>query len=202
MAPNARRTLFIKKEFQARVILTILLCVFIFANVTLCLLALLFARAADGATAEEFLFSGRFAERTLPALALVEAAGLLVIAYVALYVSHRMAGPIHRIETLVDRMTGGDFSAEVKVRRDDEFQDLARRVDAMAVMTRERFAGCEERAARIEHDAGACGSGEAAARIGRLAAEIRDLCASARGGVGNGADAGSGDGAGDAGTAS
>ena len=49
-----------------------------------------------------------------------------------LFFSHRIAGPIYKIEKSIDEIARGNLALKIKLRKGDEFQDLA---DIMNVMT-------------------------------------------------------------------
>lgn len=80
-------------------------------------------------------------------LAIVVAAELLgmgIIFVIALFVSHSMAGPIYRIEKLSKKIGQGDLSVGIHIRKNDEFQDLAEKLDGMVAHIRSRLASIKE----------------------------------------------------------
>jgi methyl-accepting chemotaxis protein len=50
----------------------------------------------------------------------------------ALILSHRLAGPVHRIKMVLREIGRGDFQAEIKLRKRDELADLVKVVNTMA----------------------------------------------------------------------
>jgi len=56
---------------------------------------------------------------------------VLVILIIALFVSHRFAGPIERLESDLDRVLAGDTRHRVRVRRKDDLAGVARRINAL-----------------------------------------------------------------------
>jgi|GEM_PF-2107031 len=134
-----RTKLIIKKEFQIRIILSIILSVFIFANVTITLSAFFLSEIFYNNTITQIAGSETLYKVVIPVFLVVELIGLMLIFYVSLYISHRMAGPIYRLEKSVLKIGGGDFSFEVKVRKDDEFQDLASRLNEMSLSLKSKL---------------------------------------------------------------
>lgn len=74
----------------------------------------------------------------LPLILGVQLIGLALVAVIALFFSHKIAGPIYRLEQLSKVIGTGDLSVRVKVRQDDEFQELADEMDHMVASLREK----------------------------------------------------------------
>ena len=62
----------------------------------------------------------------------------IVILAVALYVSHRIAGPLYRIEKEIALIKGGDLTRHFSIRQKDQLQTLARHLDEMTQALEER----------------------------------------------------------------
>ncbi len=56
----------------------------------------------------------------------------IIICFLSVFVSHKIAGPVYRLEESVKTIASGDFSRRIKLRQGDELQDLA---DAFNTMT-------------------------------------------------------------------
>ena len=68
----------------------------------------------------------------LPALALSLAVNLALSVLFALFYSQRLAGPIHRFKTDIEKLQNGEpLKAAFHLRGADEFQDLAHAFDGM-----------------------------------------------------------------------
>jgi methyl-accepting chemotaxis protein len=52
--------------------------------------------------------------------------------------SHRIAGPLHNLNTKMQRIAGGEEPSAVKFRRNDQFRDLAESFNAMIAKLRNR----------------------------------------------------------------
>ncbi|MBL0350609.1 MAG: methyl-accepting chemotaxis protein [Elusimicrobia bacterium] len=63
---------------------------------------------------------------------------------VALFYSHLIAGPIYRFGHVLGRMKQGDLTLSVRLRRFDEFQDLAKDFDEVLGVLRQKARGDRE----------------------------------------------------------
>ena len=66
---------------------------------------------------------------TLPALIVLFVA--VIFGSTAVLI-HRLAGPLVPMERVLERLAEGDFSARANLRKHDEFQELAERINAIA----------------------------------------------------------------------
>ncbi len=53
------------------------------------------------------------------------ALGLVFIYGISIFFSHSIAGPIYKLERVFDQIAAGNMNVEYKLRRLDEFQELA-----------------------------------------------------------------------------
>ncbi|NQT95183.1 MAG: HAMP domain-containing protein [Candidatus Omnitrophica bacterium] len=58
------------------------------------------------------------------------------IAWFSLFLSHRIAGPWHRLEMTLNDMARGNFSYDIKLRKGDELQSLAESINRVIVSIR------------------------------------------------------------------
>ena len=54
---------------------------------------------------------------------------ILVFTTFSIFLSHRIAGPIYKIKTVIDKMAKGDLPPSVVLRKNDEFKELAESVN-------------------------------------------------------------------------
>ena len=54
---------------------------------------------------------------------------MLVISLVSIFVTHKFAGPLYRIERVMQGIAEGNLPSSIRVRSDDDLQDLARHLD-------------------------------------------------------------------------
>jgi len=124
----ARRSLFVKKDFQKRFIFKtlglIVLLFLVFAALYLGSMMMMDNRGGEGNRFVEIVFKYSLAIlRTRLGFILGVVAGVLFL--FALILSHQIAGPIFRIETELERLSKGDLTRPVRLREDDEFQEIA-----------------------------------------------------------------------------
>jgi hypothetical protein len=83
------------------------------------------AGGGDGKTGSAFI------EGVLPWLLINDLAIMVLIIIVGVFATHRVAGPVYRMESDIDRVLGGEKGVSVKLRRTDAFPGLARRVNQL-----------------------------------------------------------------------
>lgn len=66
----------------------------------------------------------------LSSLVAIIATGALTIIF-TLVISHRIAGPLYRLEKDIAEVNKGNLNMEIRVRKDDELQDLAKSLNQM-----------------------------------------------------------------------
>ena len=124
---NARRIKVIDGRFQYGTIaiaLTIVLAgVLLFAAGTT--LYDLLAHAAGSAARPELLLV------ILPPLLLNDLVIMLLFIVLGILATHRIAGPVYRIEIDIERVLAGEKGVRVRTRRRDAFPDLAERVNEL-----------------------------------------------------------------------
>lgn len=56
-----------------------------------------------------------------------------VVALISIFLSHRIAGPVFRIERYLGKVAKGDFSSIIRLRKRDELKNLAAAINKMTV---------------------------------------------------------------------
>jgi methyl-accepting chemotaxis protein len=124
-----RRNYFIKPDIQGLFIFKAFILVFL-----CCILyAVIFAGFSTNSMTityeENNLLLGKtpiiLFKEMLKAQGLFIATGGVAVVIFALIRSHRFAGPIHRFELTIKKMTKGDYSARIRLRPKDDSHDLA-----------------------------------------------------------------------------
>jgi methyl-accepting chemotaxis protein len=64
-----------------------------------------------------------------------------LVIIIGIYVSHKIAGPIYRIEKFLDAMANGDYSSVLTLRRKDELVALANGINRVLEDVKETFKG-------------------------------------------------------------
>src|SRR5262245_46973304 len=114
--PYKRHIVIIKKEFQYKFILLVMACV----AVAIAVIAFDVIASFAGASGAGELTSTHDVKVALLIKAVVYLAGVFLV---SLVVSHRIAGPLYRLEKCVEQLALGDLSFQVHLREGDELQD-------------------------------------------------------------------------------
>jgi methyl-accepting chemotaxis protein len=56
---------------------------------------------------------------------------ILVFTTFSIFISHRIAGPIYKIKSVIDKMASGDLPPQIYLRKNDEFKELAESVNKL-----------------------------------------------------------------------
>ncbi len=67
----------------------------------------------------------------LPVLLLEALIVMVLLAVFGVLYSHRIAGPVYRMECDIERVLCGEQNVEIRLRRFDQFQNLARKVNRL-----------------------------------------------------------------------
>lgn len=126
---NRRRNYFIKKEFQAKfilkfcilVILTALISAFLIYHFSGRSVTTVFEKSRIKIVPSTTFITPSLIISSLISVVLVGTATIIVV----LFISHRIAGPLYKLESLLERMASGDVSFDVHLRRKDEIKELA-----------------------------------------------------------------------------
>lgn len=133
---HPRKQLVVKQDFQYRYAAMILLVVFLFTNLSILIAYLLFLNEAVVAWMRETFQLDQTWQIMVPILGVAQVLGFIITAGVATIVSHRIAGPLYRLERDLEELSSGDFSLTVRFRKGDEFQEIAEAMNAMVVHVR------------------------------------------------------------------
>lgn len=135
---NQRKNYFIKKGFQTKLTLIILLVTVIVANLVGGLIyGLLTGHEATRLLAG--IFEVRTGDLLLPVIVLSEIIAVLIVAMIGLFVSHTMAGPVYRFERVLDSMSEGDFDCSFQLRHHDEFHEIEDGLNKLIGVLNERM---------------------------------------------------------------
>ena len=126
---NRRKNYFIKKEFQAKFILKFCALVMLTAVISSVLIYLFLSHSVITVfenskitikTSTEFIMPGLMLS-SLISVILVSLATVIIV----LFISHRIAGPLYRLENSLEKMGEGDLSFDVYFRKNDETRALS-----------------------------------------------------------------------------
>jgi len=168
-----RRQLYVKKEFQFRFILKF--CLILLAGVIIST-GLLFFFSQDTLTSSfshSRLVIRSTAEAMLPAIITTNLISLALIIVttiiVTLYISHKIAGPIFRLENELQRIGRGDLTTTVSLRNNDQMLAFAERVNEMTAQLNRRVTEIRQQAEKI---AAAASQPDASEKVNRRAEKL------------------------------
>jgi methyl-accepting chemotaxis protein len=146
MTDNKRKACFINKQFQMQFVARFCSLVVLGASLTVILVFLyLFYEGSVTVTFVNSTFDFELtADYLLPIMLAVSGISILVIgiaaAITAVYFSHRIAGPMYRIERVTGAIASGDLTQCIKLRTNDEMQKTAEDINGMVEAIRVRVA--------------------------------------------------------------
>ena len=131
-----RRQVYVKKDFQFRFILKFCLILLVGVGISTGLLFFFSQDTLTSSFSHSRLIIRSTAEAMLPAIITTNLISLALIIVttiiVTLYISHKIAGPIFRLEQELERIGQGDLTTTVALRDNDQMEAFAQRVNAMA----------------------------------------------------------------------
>ncbi len=151
---NRRRQYYIKKEFQRNFILKFCLLVLTGSVISGVIIYL-----KSGATATTSFEGLRLvikstADYILPAILLsgIAVAVITVIAtiFITLLTSHKIAGPLYRIEKDIDSLASGNLRQKFNLRQGDEIKPLAKALDSMTCFLSGEVTALKKNIAELE----------------------------------------------------
>ncbi len=126
---SKRRQLFIDPTFQARFIVKFCVIVVVSSLLIAGVVLALTSSSTTIAIENSKVLVKPTSDYILPVLSLtvltVTAGAALAVLMLTLFISHRIAGPVYRIQTEVERMKDGDLVRNFNIREKDELQGLA-----------------------------------------------------------------------------
>ncbi|MFA5144150.1 MAG: methyl-accepting chemotaxis protein [Candidatus Omnitrophota bacterium] len=151
---NRRRNYFIKKDFQRNFILKFCLLVAIGSIVSGLIIYLMSRSTATTSFENLRLVIKSTADYILPAV-LLSGAIVIVITGIAailitLFTSHKIAGPLYRIEKDIREVAAGDLTQEFNLRSGDEIKPIAGALNLMAHYLRDEVGALKKDIARLE----------------------------------------------------
>ena len=149
-----RRNYFILKDFQGRFILK-LLAVSIMGSILAVLVFIFFAdRKIDGLLCSMAIPASAFRGNLLLKEALwanVVVASVIAVVFLAAgrAIFRKIIGALSHIRNNILKITGGNLSTKIVLRKNDEFQEFAAEVNNLSTELNRRFSGIKERTKRI-----------------------------------------------------
>lgn len=130
-----RKRYFIKPGFQSRLTAIFILIVIIVANIVGALVYGISIEKLESKLVVESklpIDTSQLGQALLPGVLIAEIISILIVAFICIFVTHTIAGPVYRMERVAKSIGEGDLTNFIKLRPKDELKDLA---DALNEMT-------------------------------------------------------------------
>lgn len=144
----ARKNYFIAKGMQSRFAGTILLLVFLITVITACNIYVLGsfflstqATLTEGQTVESMMRT--FVTELWPRLLLLVLVNVIIVFIVSIMYSHQIAGPAYKLEKSIQRISNGDLTFEIHLRKNDNLKELAMAINGMLGKFRDTIASAK-----------------------------------------------------------
>ena len=147
-----RHRVFIKPGFQFRLTLIFILVVIIVANIVG---ALIYGLSIDKletklvVEAKLPIDTSQLGQTLLPGVIIAELISILLTAFICIFVTHTIAGPVYRMERVARSIGEGDLTNFIKLRPKDELKDLADSMNEMTMGLRNKVTGLKDLSSRI-----------------------------------------------------
>jgi methyl-accepting chemotaxis protein len=147
-----RKKYFIKPGFQSRLTAIFILIVIIVANIVGALVYGFSVQKLEDKLVEESklpIDSKQLGQALLPGVIIAELISIFVVAFICIFVTHTIAGPVYRMERVVRNIGEGDLTHFTKLRPKDELKDLADAMNDMTMGLRNKVIHLKENLAQI-----------------------------------------------------
>ncbi len=172
--PCKRNRYFIKKKFQAGVILKFSLIVLAGILVSTILLFSLSQDSLTSCYAHSRLEIKSTGQAILPAVLVTNLVTLGLICLfsmaVMLFISHKIAGPLFRFEKGIKEVAQGDLRVKVNLRKKDQLSDISTALNQMTSSIHEKISHIDARLSQIE----GMDNGRMGEEIAALKSDIRN----------------------------
>ncbi|MFC1708737.1 HAMP domain-containing protein [Candidatus Omnitrophota bacterium] len=142
-AINKRKDYFIKKKFQGKFMFKFCMLVVLGAVITGAFLYLLSADTVTTAFIDSRLSIIRTSDYILPILISSSLISVVLVSiatvFVIMFLSHRIAGPLYKMEKSVKEIGEGNLNLKINLRSTDEITEMADRLNEMTRNIRERL---------------------------------------------------------------
>lgn len=177
---SQRKNYFISKDMQSKFAGTILLLAFLVAVITACNIYVLGSYFVSTSTT---LVEARSLTATLqhfvtefwPRLMVLVFVNVIIVFIVSVMYSHQTAGPAYKLEKSIKRITEGDLTFEVSLRRNDNLKELAVALNDLLKKFRETLAKAKTLSDDIAVKLDSVESDERFRQLAMNAAELSEL---------------------------
>lgn len=177
---SQRKNYFVSKDMQSRFAGTILLLAFLVAVITACNIYVLGSYFVSTSTT---LVEARSLTATLqhfvtefwPRLMVLVFVNVIIVFIVSVMYSHQTAGPAFKLEKSIKRITEGDLTFEVSLRRSDNLKELATALNDLLKKFRTTLAKTKSLSDDISIRLGSLKDDEKFRQLAANAEELREL---------------------------
>ncbi len=148
-----RHRVFIKPGFQFRLTLILILVVIIVANIVGALVYGLSIDKLESKLVVEAklpIDTTQLGQALLPGVIIAELISILITAFICIFVTHTIAGPVYRMERVARSIGEGDLTNFIKLRPKDELKDLADSMNEMTMGLRNKVTSLKEASERVK----------------------------------------------------
>ena len=154
---NRRKNYYIKKRFQSNFILKFLTLLLSGAFISGVIIYFMSRGALTTTFDNSRLAIRSTADYILPSLLLSGAVVIMVIGFAAivvtLFTSHKIAGPLYRIEKDIEELASGNLNVRFNLRGGDEIKALAARLDDLTASLRSKVVVIKDAFTSLERSA-------------------------------------------------
>ena len=151
-----RKNYYIDKKFQGKFILKFCLLIVIGSLISGAIIYGMSRATVTTAFENSHLTIKSTADFILPAVLLSSAVVILMIGIatiaITLFTSHRIAGPLYRIEKDINEITSGNLNVAFNLRHGDEIKPIAASLDRMAKSLKEKILAVKEALTQLESE--------------------------------------------------
>lgn len=148
-----RRTYFIEKGFQAKFIVRFCMLIALGGLLTTAIIYILAMQSTTVAFVDSRVVVRSTADFMLPLLVQTVLVVVIIISlatiFITLFASHKIAGPMYRLKKVTESLAKGDFSSDFKIRKLDQFQDLADAFNNMIAGLRTEIAALKKNSSSL-----------------------------------------------------
>ncbi len=148
-----RKRYFIKPGFQSRLTAIFILIVIIVANIVGALVYGFSIEKLETKLVVESklpIDTTQLGQALLPGVIIAEAVSILVVAFICVFVTHTIAGPVYRMERVAKSIGEGDLTNFIKLRPKDELKDLADAMNEMTMGLRSKVLSIKESSDKVK----------------------------------------------------
>jgi methyl-accepting chemotaxis protein len=148
-----RKRYFIKPGFQSRLTAIFVLIVIIVANIVGALVYGFSIEKLENKLVVESklpIDTTQLGQALLPGVIIAELVSILVVAFICIFVTHTIAGPVYRMERVSRSVGEGDLTNFIKLRPKDELKDLADAMNEMTMGLRDKILKIKEGTEKVK----------------------------------------------------